>query len=469
LAAFGVFRTALLGAICLSLVNCSAPPKPPIVPDRVILVTIDTLRADHLASFGYPIDTMPFVDGLGGRGSSFKRAFAHSSTTGPSHSSMFTGLYPLQHRVRDNTNILDTEFITLAERMAEAGFRTAAFVSGMAHFGRSKIAQGFQDYDQPLEEEMRDETGGGILYRRAELTTDRVIEWLSSVGDDDRFFLWVHYFDPHNPLSTGEPFLGRVTPADGEPREEFLAYLEHVHRSDLTTRRKIVADIHSYDAELLYLDEQIARLFSAYEDMGIGSESLWIITSDHGQGLANHDHWSHHVQIYNVHLHVPLIFFASDDSLAAGEIDGHIVEHVDIPITILDLLGLDLSGQKLPLQGKSLVPLLKGETQHQHKPYSFAERRRYYSDRPMMEPGERLSLQTLRYKYIWFTEGQDEFYDLINDPYETTNLINEPIPEREDLRLALEQMVEALMTGERAEEIVDEETLRRLRALGYIQ
>jgi arylsulfatase A-like enzyme len=451
------------------LVACGAPAKPPIVPDRVILITIDTLRADHLASFGYPIDTMPFLDDLARRGSSFRKAFAHSSTTGPSHSSMFTALYPLQHRVRDNNNILDTEFVTLAERMAEAGFRTAAFVSGMSHFGRSKIAQGFQDYNQPVEGETQNVQGKGIFYRRAEGTTDLALEWFSTVGADEPFFLWVHYYDPHNPLSTGEPYLGRVTPAEGAPREEFLAFLEEVHQSDLEMKKRIVEDIHRYDAELLYLDEQISRLFSAYEDMGLGSDSLWIITSDHGQGLANHDHWSHHVQIYNVHLHVPLIFFASDGSLAVGEVDGHIVEHVDIPMTILDLLGLELSGQKLPLQGKSLVPLLSGESQQQHKPYSFAERRRFYSGKSMMEPGERLSLQTLRYKYIWFSEGQDEFYDLINDPYETTNLIDEPIPEKDKLRLALEQMVEALMTGERAEEIVDEETLRRLRALGYIQ
>ena len=230
----------------------------------------------------------------------------------------------------------------------------------------------------------------------------------------------------------------------------------------------MLKQIHRYDAEIMNVDEQIARLFSAYEGLGLGPRTLWIITSDHGQGLANHNWFGHHEQIYNTQLHVPLIFYFSEDLGRVGQVDDYLVEHVDMPATILDALGLDLSGQVEPPQGRSLVPLLLGDEGYEPKEYVLAERRRSLRPAPDREPGERYALQSLQYKYFWFTEGEDEFYDIRVDPYEMNNLIDEPNELKDEMRATLQQVVQGLSSDVVAP-IVDEDTLKRLRALGYIQ
>ena len=451
-----------LGVISLA---CSDAPRT-LPVDRVVFITIDTLRADHLPSFGYPLDTAPFIEDLASRGTSFKRAFAQSATTGPSHASMFTSLYPMQHGVHGNGQVLDDSFLTLAEILSDAGFATAAFVSGNSHFRESQIAQGFQFYDQPPRE-MPNDNGKLMLYRSCKDTTATALEWLEGRSTDERFFAWVHYYDPHKPFRAPRRLVERATPQDDESKQEFLAFLANEHDS-VVTRQSLVNQIHRYDAEIMYVDEQVARLFSAYEGLGFGPRTLWIITSDHGQGLANHGWFGHHEQIYNTQLHVPLIFYFSEDLGRVGEIDDILVEHVDMPATILDALGLNLSEQVGPAQGRSLVPLLLGEEGFQPKEYALAERRRSLRPAPDREPGERYALQNLRYKYFWFTEGEDEFYDLEVDPYETNSLIDEPSDSKDEMRTTLQQIVQAL-TSDFEAPIVDEETLKRLRALGYIQ
>jgi len=440
--------------------------RDPLPIDRIVLVTIDTLRADHLPSFGYPLDTAPFLEQLASRGISFKRAYAQSATTGPAHASLFTSLYPMQHGVHGNGWVLDESFVTLAEVLSANGFGTAAFVSGNSHFRESQIAQGFQLYDQPPEE-TRNEIGRSMLYRRSRDTTSAVLEWLEGREGDDRFFLWVHYYDPHKPFLAPRRLVERATPADEESRQELIGFLEREHRSSFEFPWTL-PQIHRYDAEIMYVDEEMERLFSAYEGLGLGSRTLWIVTSDHGQGLANHAWFGHHEQIYNTQLHVPLVFYLSDDLGRPREIDDLLVEHVDMAATILDALGLDYGDQPQPTQGRSLVPLLLGEEGFEPKEYVFAERRRSLRPSPDREPGERYALQSLSHKYFWFTEGEDEFYDLVADPYETTNLIDEQSEIKDEMRTILQQVVQALSSGIQAR-MVDEETLRRLRALGYVQ
>ncbi len=464
-------RSARLAACLLvsliggTLAACGGSPRT-LPVDRVVFITIDTLRADHLPSFGYPIDTAPFIEDLASRGTSFKRAYAQSATTGPSHASMFTSLYPMQHGVHSNGQMLDESFLTLAEILSGEGFTTAAFVSGNSHFRESQIAQGFQLYDQPPREMLND-SGKLMLYRSCKDTTAAALDWLEGMSADDRFFAWVHYYDPHKPFRAPRRLVERATPQGEDATEDFLDFLRDEHDSEFR-RQSTINQIHRYDAEIMYVDEQVARLFSAYEGLGLGPRTLWIITSDHGQGLANHGWFGHHEQIYNTQLHVPLIFYFSEDLGPVGQIDDHLVEHVDMPATILDALGLDLSEQVGPAQGRSLVPLLLGEEGYEPKEYVLAERRRSSRPAPDREPGERYALQNLRYKYFWFTEGEDEFYDLGADPYETNNLIDTPNETKDEMRATLQQVVQALTSGVEAP-IVDEETLKRLRALGYIQ
>lgn len=460
-------RSHITGAVALLVaaasIACTGAPEPAF--DRIVFVTIDTLRADHLASFGYPIDTAPFVDRLAAEGTSFRRAFAHSATTGPSHSSMFTALYPMQHRVQNNGQKLDDRFVTLAERFNDVGFSTAAFVSGMAHFGRSNIAQGFQHYHEP-DPEIRVEGGREKLYAPADETTDEVLSWLRDVDAADPFFAWVHYYDPHRPYRAPAELIERATPAEGPERERLLAFLETEHRLD-PENAGAPSNIRQYDAEIMLVDTQLERLFNAFEQAGINERTLWVITSDHGQGLGNHGWMGHHEQIYNVQLHVPLIFWSADGTVAAGDIDD-IVEQVDIPVTLLELAGAEMAEQVAPVQGRSLVPFLHDEIGYEHKQFAFAERRFNPRARPDREAGERYALQDLRYKYLWFSEGPDEFYDVFADPYETVDLIDEPNPRKDDMRATIEQIV-AVLSGDGEAESVDEETLERLRALGYLR
>jgi arylsulfatase A-like enzyme len=462
----GVNRLTVALLALIGTTACGTEAAPGTSLDRIVLVTIDTLRADHLPGFGYPVETAPFLESLAGAGTSFKRAFAHSSTTGPSHASMFTALYPIQHGVRTNGHVLDESYVTLAEVLNDSGFSTAAFVSGNSHFEGSQIAQGFDLLDQPSRSVLNT-AGRSKPYRQAKDTTDAVLDWLTTSGADGELFLWVHYYDPHMPFLMPDTYVEEATPGDEASLQEFLEFQTDEHHATIGSGSEL-RRIHMYDAEIMYVDDQIKRLYETISELGLNSNTLWIITSDHGQGLANHGHFGHHEQIYNVHLHVPLIFHFSDNAPAGGEIEDQIVEQVDIPTTVLDLLGLEMRGQSEPMQGVSLVPMLVGEPGYRHKQYAFAERRRSLEERPSREPGERYALQSMRSKYLWFTEGPDEFYDLVRDPYETENLIDAAIDEKDELRSTLESIVETLRT-DRDANVVDEETLRRLRSLGYIQ
>ena len=450
-------------AVACGPLSGSIPP-----PDQIIFITIDTLRADHLPSFGYPIDTAPFLTSLAARSVSFKKAFAHSATTGPSHASMFTSLYPIQHRVQNNGQKLDESFITLAEILSQRGYNTAAFVSGNAHFGSSRIAQGFQDYDQPGNE-VRNENGKLMLYRPADQTTDAVIRWVETRRAGAPFFLWVHYFDPHKPLRPPAAHLEEVAPRNATEENRLADFLVREHHADLR-RPSRLTQIVKYDAEIRFVDTEIERLFNAVQAQEFEANALWIVTSDHGHGLANHDWFGHHRYIYNEQLHVPLFFHFSDGSVAGRVVTDQLVEHVDVPVTILDLLGATLDGQVAPIQGRSLAPLLFADAGYQHKRFAFGERRRTLrpSARRSHEPGERYALQSLGAKYLWFSEGPDKYYDLAVDPYETRNLIDQPVSTKDELRDTLQEMVGALRSNEPAA-IVDEKTLDRLKSLGYVR
>ena len=368
-------RIAVLAlTVALMMGACGSPPKPRSPIDRVVFVTIDTLRADHLPSFGYPINTAPFLDSLARKSVSFKKAFAHSASTVPSHASMFTSLYPIQHRVQNNSSKLDERFVTLAEILAARGYTTAAFVSGNAFFGSSQVAQGFQDYDQPGGEVPNNE-GKMIVYRPADQTTDAVIRWVESRPPDERLFLWVHYYDPHKPLRPPKRYLDEVDPNDRRELRQLADFLRREHRSDLS-KPKLLRKIIQYDAEIRFVDAQIERLFHAVQAQDPGPNTLWVVTSDHGQGLANHDFFGHHLHIYNEQVHVPLFFYFSSGAGAGHVVEDQLVEHVDLPVTILELLGETLAGQVEPVQGQSLVPLLYEGKGYRHKRFAFSERRR---------------------------------------------------------------------------------------------
>jgi arylsulfatase A-like enzyme len=430
----------------------------------IVLVTIDTMRADHSGSFGYPLDTTPFLDSLARQGVLFKKAFSQSATTAPAHSSIFTSLYPLQHGVVSNALELGDEFLTAAELLHGIGYRTAAFVSIIGPL-RGNLSQGFEVFGE--EESPPDEKAH---YRPAEETVSAALDWLRGRELSDRVFLWVHLYDPHNPLRPPPEHLEWVEKQIAEYGKDRIREVwnqQGVRARAARAREKLMA----YDAELHYVDAELRRLHNGVRDLGLNRNALWVITSDHGQGLGAHRWWGHTVQIYNAQLHVPLLFHFSDGRFPPTQVDDRIVEHVDILPTIAELVGASLDAQILPVQGHSLLPYLVGENSTSAKRYAFSERTRYTrrSARPGYEPGERYALQDLELKFIRFTEGEDEFYDLREDPYEFNNLVGAPAygDRVEEFGQILDGLVVTLRSGVQAEE-VDPEVIERLRALGYL-
>jgi arylsulfatase A-like enzyme len=433
--------------------------------DRIVLVTLDTLRADHLGCYGYPRPTSPFLDELSRRGVLFDRAFAPMPTTAPSHASLFTSLYPIQHRVLMNGHVLGGDFVTLAQLAHGRGYRTAAFVSAPYPFTAGGLQRGFQTFGQPK----------GKAQRPANETVDQALRWIQERGPGDRFLLWLHLYDPHQPLEPPARLLRTFTDGPPAKRSAHARFLLEKQRVDFDfwgrNTERMLRTIDAYDAEVLFADEQTGRLFRALEDRGLDARSLWIVVADHGEGLGNH-RWLEHGQ--NVHgelVHVPLILRFSSGAFQGRRVHD-VVELVDVLPTIADLIGASTKEQVLPVQGTSLLRLLRPAGEAFPAKYAFLERRQQGRLRPPEERpahGE-YGLQDRSYKYIHRVDGEDELYDSRTDPYEMENLVGRGGPEEGALRRELLRRIEVLRRGLReGATVADPEQIEGLRALGYVE
>ena len=444
--------------------------KAPVEYQRVVVVTIDTLRADHLQPYGYARQTSPFIDNLASQGVLFENAAATASHTAPSHASIFTGLRPLRHRVLSNGDLLPRDLPTLAGEFGANGFQTAAFV-GNSFLKRSVI--GFETFD-------------GELRKGAE-TVGLAIDWIESLDSDEAFFLWVHFFDVHEAELEGAAVGKRYYVANRDrlelSPEEFYAHLAERHGlpnpppeenfpgirweswmdvrpNRLETRAEIVLQIDDYDSQISYVDDQIKRLSAVVDGNGFEGASLWVITSDHGEGLGGHSYRGHDVHIYQEQLHVPLIFYASNGSLPPRIIETR-VSLVDLTPTLLEVLDESWSDS----DGLSLWPAISGQVSELQDRPVFALRKRMAAKR-----NKAFALIEGHYKYILHTKLEDEFYDLDTDPNELVNRIESP--EAEAYRVRLESMLgefdlEALM-GPESQPRLPSETEDELEALGYM-
>lgn len=458
LLATGILLIALLGAT-----SCSRrqPTK------RIVIVTFDTLRADHLGTHGYPRPTSPFLDSLAREGVVFTDALAPMATTVPSHSSLFTGLYALQHGVQHNGQVLDDHFTTLAELARAAGLTTAASVA-TRHLGRGRLDQGFDTY-------LQHEEGEKGWMRRANKVVDAALEWADTVPRDAGFFLWIHFFDIHNPYSPPARYRKLIRQGTSKTRDELATYFyatQHISPEFMDgDRSRLLLQMDRYDGDIRFVDDELERLFESMRARGLLDHSLWILTADHGEGLGNHNWQRHGKHIYNEQLHVPLIFWSADSRWKPQRVPD-LVELTDVLPTVVELA--DLKSPDQPIVGRSLVTLLEGNDDFPER-RAFGERRTFSSPpdpdskrAESYEAGERFSLQSKRYKYLYWTAGDDEFYDLRSDPYETTNLIGKDVPEAEEFRRDLLRRLGALKKSAYRAKNVDESGMRELEALGYV-
>ena len=456
--------------------------------ERVVLVTIDTLRTDHVSCYGYPRETTPFLDSMAARGARFTRAYSAISHTAPSHATMLTGLVPAVHGLVENGGKLDPRATDLAAVFGQAGFETAAFLNvkflgGIAaSFGHVAV----RALSEQPGEQRRILNGGDVV--------DAAIDWLGRERKGGRFLLWVHLYDPHKwkdvvleRASDGAPIWSGATPPDFFERIAELHGLaprmsgeEHVidwnvekksgeHLEDVRSPEGFLRCIDAYDELVRFADAQVARLYQTIEALALPGRTLWVVTADHGEGLASHGVPGHGPRIYQEQIRVPLVLHASDGSVRSCVVD-ELVAHVDLFPTLAETLGLEVEGAPRLYEGRSLWPLVSGEG-------AAGAVRRVFSQRcPPLEnanAGDQprlFSLQDERSKLILQQSGDGvvEFYDLAADPLELVDL---GVASREaaKLRAELELRLSAYsaITHAEAGEDVPEEWMRELRELGY--
>lgn len=452
-----------LGALVLSglaLAGCRREARPAF--DSLVLVTIDTLRADHLGAYGYPRPTSPAIDALAREGVVFERAIASSSHTAPAHATLLTSLHPEQHQVLVNGERLDARIPTLAGLLSERGFDTAGFVSVRFLEG---LAAGFGRLEAQFP--------GKRSYRPAGETVELALAWLEAREARRRFALWVHVYDPHEhgpAVKVPEPDLARMGADSARRGGELLAFVQRQHGYQAS---ELHGNFDRYDAQIAFADAQLGRLFEALRARDPAGRTLVVVTADHGEGLGNHGYEGHGQLLYNEQLRVPLVLWATGGRLRPARV-GRLVRHVDVLPTALALLGVPLERERLRPEGRSVAAWLDEPNADVGIDAAFSQRRPPDERRRELgwTPGVMLAAQDERFKYIFHEDARHEFYDLEQDPFELTNRIDAELPQKERLREWLLRKFAALVEDHRTQGAspkgVDPRFLEDLRALGYL-
>jgi arylsulfatase A-like enzyme len=451
---------SLLLAACLGLPGCSDRVED--TRPNVILISVDTLRADALGVGGSAVPT-PTFDRLASEGTVFEWALAPTSLTAPSHASLFTGLGPLRHGLRKNGQVLADDLDTLAERFRARGYATGAFVSSFVLDPRFGWAQGFDDYDATFSvagATIPKELGmpGQFFHkhdfdgfdRRAQPTTERALAWLADV--EEPYFLFVHYIDPHDPyrppegyedalLEYGFDVTGRSAPSARKPKR-----LERL--------------IRRYHAEIVYADEWLGRLLAGRPS----ARRRWtVLTADHGEGLGQHDWLFHAEHLHDELLHVPLIVHDST-GVGRGLRFATPVGLVDLAPTLAELANLGPPSHEE--SGRSFASSLRHGTEPDARAM-FAHRRSYPTN-PVQNRGEHHSVRHAGWKLIQREGAGYELYDLTTDPAELVNVVEAHEERASELRRLLEgKLAEAAPRRASAPEFSDE-VKAGLEALGYV-
>ncbi|MFH1070021.1 MAG: sulfatase-like hydrolase/transferase, partial [Candidatus Glassbacteria bacterium] len=415
----------LVAAAFLSLLCCTRSPQL-----NVLVVTFDTTRADRIGCYGYARAATPTVDRLAREGVRFTRCFTPVPVTLPAHASLFTGLYPPVHGVRDNgTYRLESGAVTLAELLASAGFETGAVIGAYVVTSRFGLAQGFGHYDERLTARPDQETAFFVERNAAEVT-EAAIAWLDTVRRP--FALWVHYFDPHSPYRPPAPF------------------------------DTVGAD--PYDGEIAYADFNLGRLVDYLKATGRWDNTLIVVAGDHGEALGEHGEPTHGIFLYNSTLHVPLVLRFPGE-LRAGRTVADNVSLVDVLPTVLEAAGLDALRE---IDGRSLLPSIDSRSAG----LPGRQRTLYFETRLPENTFGWHSLEGMLYGDMKYIEApESELYDIGVDFAESADLVSwdsaglgESMARFASLRRELSRR-ERNLAGRLA---LDSESAERLRALGYV-
>ena len=420
---------ALLAALCSSSSCAPSPSRPPSTARHFVLVTIDTLRADRVGVYS-GVDLTPRLDRIAREGAYAANAMTHVPLTRPAHATIFSGLLPWEVGVRDNLAPMELPpSPLLAEILKGAGFRTGAFVSSIVLERRGGFGRGFDRYDDEFPKTQNADILS-TLHKPGADTSRAAVRWLETQPKTDRIFLWIHLFEPHDPYEPPEPYASRYRD-------------------------------RPYDGEVAYVDTLVGELDDALDRLGLGSDTLLVIASDHGEGLGDHQETLHGFFVYQSTLAVPVI--VRGPGISSG---GKILENVglvDLLPTALDLLGVPHPGGSQP-SGTSLGDALRGKGPPPEST-KYAE-----SLVPLLHFGWS-DLRVLRHgKWKYVLAPKPELYDLAADPNEQRNVADQQPAQAAALRRTLANLLDQERRVQRTAtaQPVPVELLERLGALGYV-
>lgn len=408
-AAVGIVGVVVLA---LSFAGCSKRERG---PTNVLLITLDTTRADRIGCYGDENAHTPVLDSLAARGVRFTQCITPTPLTFPSHSSMFTGLNPSRHGVRDNGVFLLPEALpVVTERLAGAGYQTAAFLSAFVLARQFGLERGFDVYDDRFYNE-----------RTGVRTTAAAKRWIQQVDPDRPYFLWVHYFDPHMPWRAPEPYRSLDLPDD-------------------------------YAKEIAAMDGSIGELLGSLRRRGLLDNTTIVVVGDHGEGLGDHGEDEHGIFLYDESLRVPLLLCEPDGATASV---------VETRTSIIDIGPTLLEAARLPaldaIEGKSLFGLLSGEPAFRRAEYAETYFPQLNYDHAMLR-----AVRTERWKYI--RAPRPELYRLPDDPGERRNLVAEYPDTVLLFEDRLDRYLAALPPLPSGASSLSDEDMERLQSLGYL-
>lgn len=468
-----------------------AAPRP-----NIVCIVLDSVRAQNSSAYGYGRPTTPHLERLAAEGVLYEQAVSVGCWTLPVHTSLFTGLYPVRHGVTISSQALATDVPTLAEQLTAAGYRTACFSNNAYISSASGLSRGFEHVDEVwrvtnprgvglprLSQRIKQlESRGPLLrpvvglLRRAKrartilkawrsrkdsgaaYTNERIRGWLQASADDRPFFIFVNYMEAHEPYLPPYPYNRRFVAGRFSPwrvvrtsgrRDEILSQQPSTRAEDLEILQGL------YDGTVRYSDARVAELTDILTAAGVLDSTFLAVTSDHGDAFGEHGHLGHRLSLYEELLRVPLVI-RFPPAVAAGRRVAAPVPITDLHPTILELAGVQATseGDFHSLLGESVVRPMIAENTGPKSINGLITRSWREGD----------------LKLIWHSDGMHELFDLADDPGERTNLATTDVGTAQELVQRLEAWVRTMQDRGRASDdaAYDEETLERLRGLGYV-
>jgi arylsulfatase A-like enzyme/Flp pilus assembly protein TadD len=404
-------------------VLAAAKTAPPV---NVVVITIDTLRADHLGCYGYKLIRTPNIDALAAESVRFERAYTPVPVTLPAHTVIFTGTYPTLSGMHDfSGNRLNPNQPTLATVLKQQGYATGAVIGSAVLDSRFGLNQGFDFYYDHFDFNRLQESNLEEMERPGNVVADLALDWLGK-NYHSKFFLWMHLYDPHYPYRPPSPF-----------SEQYQGRL--------------------YDGEIAFADAQVGRLIAFLKAEDLYRNTLIVLSGDHGESLGEHGEKTHGFFLYNATLHVPVIIHLPKDS---ARLVNDLVSLADLMPTILAALKLDIPTQ---VQGRSLLPLMTPRRDEDSRGL-YAET---FLPRLHFNWSELRSVETENYQFI--DAPKPELYDLSKDPGETLNLYAEKTAVADELRVRLSKLVRQYSADQELAQKtgLDPALMERLKSLGY--